>query len=123
MAREPELLPCPFCGGTVQPRDALWPSEGDSDAVIHAEPTDCPMVQFSNDTADKSVYARWNVRAALAAIGSGAGRDAAIVELLSEENLSAVIRALPSCYQDGGAIRAAFVELKRRALASPEKDQ
>jgi hypothetical protein len=64
-----ELKPCPFCGGAVQPRDALWPSEGDTDAVIHAEPTDCPMVSFSNYTADKSVYERWNARAAIAALG------------------------------------------------------
>lgn len=56
------LLPCPFCGSAVQPRDALWPSEGDSDAVIHAAPTDCPLVTFSNGTSDKSAYALWNQR-------------------------------------------------------------
>ena len=56
------LLPCPFCGGAVQPRDALWPSEGDSDAVIHAAPTDCPISIFSNGSTDKSIYALWNRR-------------------------------------------------------------
>lgn len=30
----PALLPCPFCGGAVRRRDALWPSDGDSDAAI-----------------------------------------------------------------------------------------
>lgn len=63
LQREPELLPCPFCDGEVQPRDALWPSDGDSDAVIHASPSVCPLLVFSNDTADKSVYVLWNRRA------------------------------------------------------------
>jgi hypothetical protein len=59
-----ELLPCPFCAGKVQARDALWPSEGDTDAVIHAGPSDCPMQFFSNGSSDKSIYAAWNCRAA-----------------------------------------------------------
>src|SRR5215469_16470440 len=57
------LLPCPFCGGDVMPRDALWPSDGDSDQVIHTKPTDCPLQQFFDGSFDKSLYARWNDRA------------------------------------------------------------
>ena len=60
MGDEPSLLPCPFCGGAVRRRDALWPAEGDSDAVIHAEPTDCPLQVFSDGTWGGSVYGRWN---------------------------------------------------------------
>lgn len=30
-----ELKPCPFCGGKMQLRQALWPSDGDTDAIIH----------------------------------------------------------------------------------------
>jgi hypothetical protein len=62
-----KLLPCPFCGGAMQPRDALWPSEGDVDGIIHANPTDCPLPEFSLHVADNcvSVTAAWNKRAAL----------------------------------------------------------
>lgn len=63
MNDEPSLLPCPFCGGAVKFRQALWPAEGDSDAVIHAASTDCPMAVFNNDTADQSIIERWNTRA------------------------------------------------------------
>lgn len=59
------LLPCPFCGKAMMLRGALWPSEGDRDAVIHAEPTDCPLYDFSNDTADESIIEVWNRRAAV----------------------------------------------------------
>ena len=62
MAADPDLLPCPFCGGRVQPRWALWPSEGDTDAIIHAEPTDCPLVSFGDDTWDHSIVEKWNTR-------------------------------------------------------------
>lgn len=59
-----DLLPCPFCGGAMQPRHALWPSEGDTDGIIHASPTDCPMPEFSVHVADNgvSVAAAWNRR-------------------------------------------------------------
>lgn len=46
----------------MQFRQALWPSEGDTDAVIHAYPTLCPMTNFSDGTADKSIIERWNHR-------------------------------------------------------------
>lgn len=50
----------------MQPRDALWPSEGDTDGIIHARPTDCPMPEFSVHIADNgvSVAEAWNKRAA-----------------------------------------------------------
>jgi len=57
------LLPCPFCGKAMMLRGALWPSEGDRDAVIHAEPTDCPLYDFANDTFDGSIVEVWNHRA------------------------------------------------------------
>lgn len=45
-------------------RQALWPSEGDTDSVIHADanPLNCPLPDFSNDTADLSVIEAWNTR-------------------------------------------------------------
>lgn len=63
----PALLPCPFCGKAMMLRGALWPSEGDRDAIIHAEPTDCPLSHFSDDTFDESIIDRWNRRASRAA--------------------------------------------------------
>jgi hypothetical protein len=68
MAQDQELRLCPFCGGAMQPRHALWPSDGDTDAVIHAEPTECGLAGgFSIGTADNgvSVSAAWNRRAAV----------------------------------------------------------
>lgn len=59
------LLPCPFCGKAMMLRGALWPAEGDRDAVIHAGPTDCPLYDFANDTFDGSIVEVWNRRAAL----------------------------------------------------------
>lgn len=64
-----ELLPCPFCGGVVQFRKALWPSDGNVDAIIHAEPTECGLADFSDDTTDESILVKWN--AALAARQEG----------------------------------------------------
>ena len=59
-----ELLSCPFCGDAMRPRHALWPCEGDSDGIIHANPTECPAEGFSIGTADEgvSVAAAWNRR-------------------------------------------------------------
>lgn len=59
----PALLSCPFCGAAVMPRWALWPSEGDRDAIIHAEPTDCGLIDFSDGTFDESIAEKWNTRA------------------------------------------------------------
>jgi len=55
-----ELEPCPFCSKTMMLRSALWPSEGDADAIIHADPTDCPMLGFSDGSADGSIIEKWN---------------------------------------------------------------
>ncbi|OPE72569.1 hypothetical protein BEU27_30265, partial [Bacillus anthracis] len=41
-------------------RSALWPSEGDADAIIHADPTDCPMLGFSDGSADGSIIEKWD---------------------------------------------------------------
>lgn len=57
-----ELLPCPFCEGAVQFRKALWPSDGNVDAIIHASPTTCGMLEFSDGSTDESILARWNAR-------------------------------------------------------------
>ncbi|WP_176056640.1 hypothetical protein [Brucella intermedia] len=55
-----ELKPCPFCSKTMMLRSALWPSEGDADAIIHADPTDCPMLGFSDGSADGGIIEKWN---------------------------------------------------------------
>jgi len=64
-----DLLPCPFCGKDMMLRSALWPSEGDTDSIIHAEPTECPMYDFCDGTADGSIVGRWNSRPDAYAIG------------------------------------------------------
>ena len=57
-----DLLPCPFCGKSMMLRSALWPADGDTDSIIHADPTDCPMYDFGNNTADGSIIGLWNSR-------------------------------------------------------------
>ena len=59
---EKPLKPCPFCQGTMQFRKALHISDGNTDAVIHAYPTQCGMVAFEDGTTDESIIDRWNVR-------------------------------------------------------------
>lgn len=64
MAAAP-LKACPFCGGEVQPRHALWPSDGDVDAIIHSSPfAYCGVGDFTVHTADggKTVAEAWNHR-------------------------------------------------------------
>jgi hypothetical protein len=65
-----ELKPCPFCGDGARLRCALWPSEGDTDGITHANPTECPAEGFSIGTADDgvSVIAAWNRRALLSPV-------------------------------------------------------
>ena len=62
---ETSLKPCPFCGKAMQYRAALFVSDGCTDAVIHAEPTDCGLVQFDIGATDGGVstIAAWNRRA------------------------------------------------------------
>ena len=55
-----ELKPCPFCRKPMMLRSALWPSEGDADAIIHAEQTDCPMLGFGDGSANGSIVEKWN---------------------------------------------------------------
>ena len=62
MSSDEQLKPCPFCGGSVLFRAALWPSDGDTDGIIHAQPTSCPMVVFDNGKSDGSLIAVWNKR-------------------------------------------------------------
>jgi hypothetical protein len=63
-----ELVPCPFCGGRVMFRKALFVSDGCTDAIIHAEPTKCGMTDFTTYTTDESVITAWNTRAELRAL-------------------------------------------------------
>jgi hypothetical protein len=67
-----ELLPCPFCGGDVMPRHALFPSDGDTDAIIHVGESECGMVAFDIWTADQgvSVALAWNTRPQAPASGA-----------------------------------------------------
>ena len=64
MSLSEEMKPCPFCEAPMMERHALWPSDGDTDSIIHAAPTDCGMVDFSIGAADNGVSTRaaWNRR-------------------------------------------------------------
>ena len=108
--RVDELKPCPFCGGPMQLRFALWPSEGDRDAVIHNVPggTSCPIEgAFSIDTFDNgvSVAEAWNRRApdkpseAVAWVVDGRLRDGTPIMYLpfltSREDMERYQRANP----------------------------
>ena len=62
--RTPTLKPCPFCGQAMQFRKALWPSDGCTDGINHAEPTECGMGCFDIGTTDEGVIDAWNRRAA-----------------------------------------------------------
>src|ERR1700728_2776190 len=55
-----QIAACPLCKGRMQFRKALWPSDGCVDAIIHAEPTDCGMAEFSDGSADESILAKWH---------------------------------------------------------------
>ena len=79
MSGDVMLEPCPFCGDEMMPRHALWPSEGDSDGIIHAHSTECPAEGFSIGTADEgvSVAVAWNRRFSSAA-------ERAVVEALMD---------------------------------------
>ena len=59
------LTSCPFCNKAMQYRAALFVSDGCTDAVIHAEHTDCGLVQFDIGATDGGVstIAAWNRRA------------------------------------------------------------
>jgi hypothetical protein len=59
---EKSLLPCPFCQGAVQFRKALHICDGNTDAIIHAEPSNCGMAQFEDGSTDESIVAKWNTR-------------------------------------------------------------
>lgn len=64
MTDTPELLPCPFCGGDMMYRKALWPSDGDCDAIIHkvqqgGPDGNCGLSYFSNGTADGQIIDAW----------------------------------------------------------------
>jgi len=68
MSETPELLPCPFCGGEMMFRKALWPSDGDTDSIIHKVPQggpdgNCGSGDFSNGTSDGQIVTAWNSRA------------------------------------------------------------
>ena len=82
---ETSLKPCPFCGKAMQYRAALFVSDGCTDAVIHAEPTDCGLVQFDIGATDGGVstIAAWNRRAT----------DPAVAELV--EALNAILTDMP----------------------------
>ena len=57
-----ELADCPFCGGAVMFRKALFVSDGCTDAIIHAAPTNCGLTDFTTYTTDESVITTWNTR-------------------------------------------------------------
>jgi len=57
------LKPCPFCHQPVQFRKALHIEDGNVDSIIHAAPSDCPMVVFEDGSVDESILSKWNTRA------------------------------------------------------------
>ena len=63
------LKPCPFCKMPVQHRFALHVSDGNTDDIIHAAPTECGLQYFSVGSADQGVAVTkaWNIRALIAA--------------------------------------------------------
>lgn len=65
MTEELKLRECPFCRNDVQMRQALWPHDGNVDAIIHDHPTDCGLLTFSIGRTDEGVStaAAWNRRA------------------------------------------------------------
>lgn len=68
MTEELKLRECPFCGGEMMFRAALWPSDGDSDGIIHKDVQGgpdgcCGVMSFSNGTSDRQIIAAWNRRA------------------------------------------------------------
>lgn len=87
MGNEVELLPCPFCGAAVMERHALWIADGDTDAIIHAEPTECGLECFTLGAADQGRTTRsaWNTRHRQAAVPEGF--------VLSDEIIERAVRA------------------------------
>lgn len=119
MSEKAKLLPCPFCGGAMQPRDALWPSEGDTDGIIHASPTDCPLPEFSVGIADEgvSVAEAWNKRAALPHLRAG---DREEIEAEAQKIIDGLLRERerPFSGLDIGPIDA-VVKLRDAILSFP----
>lgn len=89
------LTSCPFCNKAMQYRAALFVSDGCTDAVIHAEHTDCGLVQFDIGATDGGVstIAAWNRRPT----------DPAVAEL---------VEALEKALALKGGWREAIVELE-----------
>lgn len=100
-----ELLPCPFCGGVMMFRKALWPSDGNTDAIIHAGPSVCGLAAFDVGTADESVIPIWNRRAP-------SPRDQACSAMLGSAAVAAPFEneQTPS----PAAVAAAIIEWDRR---------
>lgn len=43
-------------------RKALWPSDGNTDSIIHKVSEGCGLAVFDDDTIDESIIAKWNTR-------------------------------------------------------------
>jgi hypothetical protein len=56
------LLPYPSCGAQVQFRKALHVEDGNTDAIIHKEPSEGGFIEFGNGATDESVLTLWNSR-------------------------------------------------------------
>ena len=85
---EKALSACPFCQGAVQFRKALHICDGNTDAIIHAAPTNCGMAQFEDGSTDESIIAKWNTRSVNAVPDLIAALEpfAALAELAAEEH-------------------------------------
>lgn len=115
------LEPCPFCNKAMQYRAALFASDGCTDAVIHAEPTDCGLVQFDIGATDGGVstIAAWNRR-------SGADRAAMVEECEPALVLAeTIIRQIPQNGKYWDTISrfwAAVSQIRALKSAGEEKD-
>lgn len=105
-----ELKPCPFCGGRMMLRAALWPRKGDCDAIIHAKATDCAMGQFCDGTFNESIVERWNARNLAASMPSEQEIAQVLVDRFLERcdargnvsnwKLGTKLESLPPSYRD-----------------------
>jgi hypothetical protein len=125
-----ELKECPFCGDGARLRCALWPSEGDTDGITHANPTECPAEGFSIGTADDgvSVTAAWNRRPPPASYAGAEKEDssaAGAAPLLPiAEGLTASEIAERRAYLEKAAIpfMAAGIDLEMGSVANRAAD-
>jgi hypothetical protein len=81
--------------------------DGNVDAIIHAAPTNCGLIEFSDGTVDESIIVKWNTRAP-STVG---------VEAQVDRVYRAIYFANGCTINDGSAVRAAI-----RSTIASEKE-